>query len=133
MGLKTGEKREWKRLRIESPVTLKISKRGSPTAFVPGQLLDIGMGGARIHVGRQLEAGSRVILHAHFRDTKQRVVTVRFEGVVQRADQQPLYEVAVQFRRNGQILRGGAEEVLTVQPTAKNRGNGNVRGMKALG
>ena len=115
---KLGEKREWTRLRIDCPITLKISRRGKVATFVPGHLLDIGIGGARLQVGRPLDAGSRVVLHAHFRDAKHKVTTVQFEGIVQRADDQPVYEVAVQFRRNGRILRGEVGDLLTLRPTA---------------
>lgn len=127
---KLGEKREWKRLRIDCPVTLKISGRGKVSAFVPGHLLDIGMGGARIQVGRHLETGSRIVLHAHFRDARKRVTTVRFEGIVQRADAQPIYEVAVEFQRNGRILRGEVGDLLTLRPTAEIPSAGNARRLK---
>jgi hypothetical protein len=124
---KLGEKREWKRLRIDCPVMLRISSRGKVASLVPGHLLDIGMGGARLQVGQHLEEGSRVVLHTHFRDAKEKVTTVRFEGIVQRADDQPVYEVAVQFRRGGRIIRD-VGELLTLPPKASPMKNGNVRG-----
>lgn len=104
---------------------LKISSRGRVGSLVPGHLLDIGMGGARLQVGQHLAEGSRVVLHAHFRDAKQKVTTVQFEGIVQRADDQPVYEVAVQFRRSGRILRQDMGELLTLRPTASPSRNGN--------
>ena len=125
---KLGEKREWKRLEIDCPVMLKISSRGRAAALVSGHLLDIGMGGARLQVGQRLPEGSRVVLHTHFRDGKQKVTTVRFEGIVQRADDQPIYEVAVQFRRGGRILRREVGEIVTIPPKAPPVKNGNVRG-----
>jgi len=106
---------------------LRISSRGRVASQVPGHLLDIGMGGARLQVGQHLEEGSRVVLHAHFRDAKEKVTTVRFEGIVQRADDQPVYEVAVQFRRSGRILRRDVGELLTLSPKASPMKNGNVR------
>ena len=124
-----GEKREWKRLRIDCPVMLKISSRGRPRSVVSGHLLDIGMGGARVQVGQHLREGSRVELHAQFRDARQKVTTVRFEGIVHRADDQPIYEVAVQFRRGGRILRREAGEILVIPPgVTQPRKNGNPRG-----
>jgi hypothetical protein len=90
-------------------------------------LLDIGMGGARLQVGQHLAEGSRVVLHTHFRDAKQKVTTVQFEGIVQRADDQPVYEVAVQFRRGGRILRRDVGELLTARPAASLPKNGNAR------
>lgn len=124
---KLGEKREWKRLRIECPVLLKIPSRGRVASLVPGHLLDIGMGGARLQVGQHLAEGSRVVLHTHFRDGKQKVTTVQFEGIVQRADDQPVYEVAVQFRRGGRILRREVGELVTARPAASSPKNGNAR------
>ena len=124
-----GEKREWKRLRIDCPVMLKISSRGRPASLVSGHLLDIGMGGARLQVGEHLPEGARVVLHAQFRDGKQKASTVRFEGIVHRADDQPIYEVAVQFRRGGRILRREAGEILVIPPAAAQpRKNGSPRG-----
>ena len=115
---KLGEKRGWKRLRIDCPVMLKISSRGRPASLVSGQLLDIGMGGARLQVGQHLPEGARVVLHTHFRDAKQKVTTVCFEGIVQRADDEPVYEVAVQFRRSGRILRRDVGDLLMLPPAA---------------
>lgn len=129
---KLGEKREWTRLRIDCPVMLKIPSRGRESSVVSGHLLDIGMGGARLQVGEHLQEGSRVVLHTHFRDAKQKVTTVRFEGIVHRADDQPVYEVAVQFRRGGQILRRDEGEVVTLPPaTELAPKNGKGRGRRA--
>ncbi len=100
-----GEKRHGKRLGINCPATLRIAARGKPPELLNGRLLDVGIGGARLQVARRLETGARIILEAHFRGAKQRVTTVRFEGVVRRVQEQPAYEVAVQFRRAGRILR----------------------------
>jgi hypothetical protein len=127
-----GEKREWKRLEIDCPVMLKISSRGRAAALVSGTLLDIGMGGARLQVGEHLPEGSRVVLHTHFRDAKQNVTTVHFEGIVQRADDQPVYEVAVQFHRSGRIVRRDVGDLLTLPPDrAQQPKNGKERGRKA--
>ena len=125
---KLGEKREWKRLMIDCPVMLKISSRGRAAALVSGTLLDIGMGGARLQVGQRLPEGARVVLHTHFRDAKQKVTTVRFEGIVQRADDQPVYEVAVQFQRGGRILRREVGDFLTLPLKVSPIKNGNLRG-----
>jgi hypothetical protein len=129
---KLGEKREWTRLRIDCPVMLKIPSRGRESSVVSGHLLDIGMGGARLQVGEHLQEGARVVLHTHFRDAKQKVTTVRFEGIVQRADDQPIFEVAVQFRRGGRILRRDVGEIFTRPPGADLAPkNGKGRGLKS--
>ncbi|MBI4166006.1 MAG: PilZ domain-containing protein [Acidobacteria bacterium] len=129
---KIGEKREWKRLSIDCPVILKISSRGRAAALVSGHLLDIGMGGARLQVGQHLQEGSRVVLHTHFRDDKQNVTTVHFEGIVQRADDQPVYEVAVQFHRSGRIIRQDVGDLLLVpSDKVQQPKNGKGRGRKS--
>lgn len=69
-----------------------------------GELLDIGVGGARLHLGQSLAAGTRVMLDVHF-PAGGTVTTVRFEGAVTRAQKKPRGEIVVRFHRTGRIFR----------------------------
>jgi hypothetical protein len=100
-----GEKRNGKRFVISCPIAVKVLTRGKGRELEPGRLHDIGVGGARLDVGQPLAVGTRVILHVHFSGSDDRVTTMRFEGTVMRAQEKPLYEIAVQFRRSGRFLR----------------------------
>jgi hypothetical protein len=96
-----------KRFRIECPVTVWIRSRRKEVLPEQGRLCDIGVDGARVSLNRPLRVGTRVVLHVHFANPMQGSTTVRFEGVVGRAEQRFGFEIAVHFRRSGRFVQGG--------------------------
>ena len=108
--------RKHERFAIESPVTVGLSGSGSGEGLRVGRLCDIGVRGARFCLDRPLPANKGVTLLAHFRDPFERVVTVRFEGVVTRARQAPPYEFAVRFRKAARFIPAGLGQTLGETP-----------------
>ena len=101
------EKRRSKRFELVCPVSIGTVSRGNGHGVHPGELQDIGVQGARIHLTRPVPLGTRLIMHVHFPVSKVRTTKVRFEGTVIRAQQDPPFEIGVQFRRGGKFLRDG--------------------------
>ena len=99
--------RKHERYAIESPVTVGLCGAGSSDGVHVGRLCDIGVRGAKLCLDRPLPPNELVTLLAHFRDPKERVVTVRFEGVITRARQAPPYEFAMRFRKAARFIPPG--------------------------
>ncbi|MFB3920673.1 MAG: PilZ domain-containing protein [Terriglobia bacterium] len=96
--------RRHERYAIESPVTVCPRGAAGNQESQIGRLCDIGVRGARFCLDRPMSANEAVTLLAHFRDPNERVITVRFEGVITRARQAPPYEFAVRFRKAARFL-----------------------------
>ena len=111
-----GEKRDGKRFGMNCPVSLKVLSRGQRHEAVCGEVIDVGVGGARLHLSQPLAVGTRVKLDICF-PTSGAATTVRFEGTVTRAQEQPRYEIVVRFHRNGMILRNELGALFTFPPT----------------
>jgi len=109
------EKRNGKRFAMNCPVSLKVLGRGKRHEAERGELLDVGEGGARLHLSQPLPVGTRVMLDICF-PTSGAATTVRFEGTVTRAHEQPRYEIVVRFRGNGAILRNELGALFTLPP-----------------
>jgi len=97
---------------IPCPVTLVIRGRGRKASQERARLVDIGACGASLYSPVPLDVGSDVTLMIEFPDGGGAVRTVQFEGLVTRAQEKPLYEAAVVFRRRGRFLRTDIDEVL---------------------
>jgi len=107
-----GEKREGQRFTIPCPVTLVWQGKGRRASQERGRLLDIGARGASFYAARPLDVGSKVTLMIEFPDGSGGVRAVEFEGLVTRAQANPLYEAAVVFRRRGRFVRSNIAELL---------------------
>jgi len=95
---------------------VEILTGGRDRGLERGELVDVGEGGARLHLSQPLPVGTRVRLHICF-PTSGAATTVRFEGAVTRAHDQPRYEIVVRFHRSGVILRNERGAVFTLPPT----------------
>lgn len=84
---------------------MEILTGGRDRELEPGELLDIGEGGARFHLAVPLPMGTHVILDVHLPTGSKQMTTMRFAGIVTRTQEKPPYEVAVKFHRKGPILR----------------------------
>ena len=111
-----GEKRNGKRFGMDCPVSLKVLSRGKRHEAERGEVVDVGVGGARLHLSQPLPVGTRVMLDICF-PTGGAATTVRFEGTVTRAQEQPRYEIVVRFHRSGRILRSELEALFTLPPS----------------
>ena len=111
-----GEKRNGKRFAMNYPVRLKVLSRGKRHEAERGEVVDVGVGGARLHLSQPLPVGTRVMLDICF-PTSGAATTVRFEGTVTRAHEQPRYEIVVRFHRSGMILRNELGALSTLSPT----------------
>jgi hypothetical protein len=101
------ERRGTKRFQMSCPMTITARRRVRTPWSGKGQLFDIAVSGARFFLWAPLVVGTRVLLDVHFMNAEQRTTTVRFDGIVTRAQQEPPYETAVQFQTRGQFLRDG--------------------------
>ena len=107
---------------------MEILTGGRDRGLERGEVVDVGVGGARLHLSQPLPVGTRVMLDICF-PTSGAATTVRFEGTVTRAQEQPRYEIVVRFRRSGVILRNELEALFTLPPrprvenTARRGGN----------
>jgi hypothetical protein len=115
----TVEKRASERLAISCPVTLSVRGRGTRPEVTEAVLEEIGIGGARVSVPHPLEVGTPVTLDVHFSHPDGSIATVRFEGVVARASQNPRYDIAVRFRRRGRFLRDRIVDSLGIEYLAQ--------------
>jgi len=113
-----GEKRFGKRYDLRCPVMVEVLSRGRGGQPQRGDLLDIGLGGARFTLPKPLAAGTRVFLDVHFSDPSNSVTTIRFKGIVTRSHQEPPHETAVRFQSGGRFLRVDLEEIFRSQPIA---------------
>jgi len=97
--------RDAKRFEIRCPVTVQVSNGQKHKMNVQGVLYDIGVDGARVALEQPLAPGTKISLFAHFRDPEEQVTTIRFEGVVQRLQEEPRFQIAVNFQGAGRYLQ----------------------------
>lgn len=94
-----------KRFEIRCPVTVQVSNGQNHTVKVQGVLYDIGVDGARVALEQPVPPGTKITLFAHFRDPEEQVTTIRFEGTVQRVQEEPRFQIAVNFHGTGRFLQ----------------------------
>lgn len=97
--------RESKRFEIRCPVTVQVSNGQSHKVEVQGVLYDIGVDGARVALDQPVPPGTKISLFAHFRNPDEQVTTIRFEGIVQRLQEEPRFQIAVNFQGTGRFLQ----------------------------
>jgi len=97
--------RDAKRFEIRCPVTVEVSNGPNHKVKVQGELYDIGVDGARVALKQPVPPGTKITLYAHFRDPDEQVTTIRFEGVVRRLQEEPRFQIAMNFRGTGRYLQ----------------------------
>jgi hypothetical protein len=97
--------RDAKRFEIRCPVTVQVSNGQNHKVKVQGVLHDIGVDGARVALEQPVPPGTKITLFAHFRDPEEQVTTIRFEGVVQCLQEEPRFQIAVNFQGTGRFLQ----------------------------
>jgi hypothetical protein len=97
--------RDAKRFDIQCPVTIQVSNGHNHKVKVEGVLRDIGVDGARVALEQPVPPGTKITLFAHFRDPEEQVTTICFEGVVQRLQEEPRFQIAVNFQGTGRFLQ----------------------------
>ncbi len=97
--------RDAKRFEIRCPVTVQVSNGANHKVKVQGVLYDIGVDGARVALEQPVPPGTKITLFAHFRAPEEQVTTIRFEGIVQRLQEAPRFEIAVNFQGTGRFLQ----------------------------
>ena len=97
--------REARRFEIRCPVTVQVSNGQNHKVKVQGVLHDIGVDGARVALDQPVTPGTKITLDAHFQDSDEQVTTIRFEGVVQRLQEEPRFQIAVNFQGTGRFLQ----------------------------
>jgi PilZ domain len=97
--------RDAKRFEIRCPVTVQVSNGQKHQVKVQGELYDIGVDGARVALEQPVPPGTKITLYAHFRNPEEQVTTIRFEGVVQRLQEQPRFQIAVNFQGTGRYVQ----------------------------
>ena len=111
------EKRLGKRYALNGAVQVEVLCRARGSQPERGELLDIGVGGARFTLPRPLAVGTRVFLDVHFSHPPEGVTTIRFKGIVTRSQEEWPHEMAVRFQSGGRFLRAGLNEIFKSQPT----------------
>jgi hypothetical protein len=96
---------EAKRFEIRCPVTVQVSNGKNHKVKVQGVLHDIGVDGARVALEQPVPPGTKITLFAHFQDPEEQVTTIRFEGTVQRLQEEPRFQIAVNFQGTGRFLQ----------------------------
>jgi hypothetical protein len=96
---------EAKRFEIRCPVTVQVANGQSHKVKVQGVLYDIGVDGARVALEQPVPPGTKITLFAHFRSPDEQVTTIRFEGIVQRLQEEPRFQIAVNFQGTGRFLQ----------------------------
>lgn len=109
------DRRRAERFHIDCAMTLAIRDRGKMLEIEPSCLCDIGAYGARFCASTRLKPGTRVTLHVNFPSARHGVTTIRFEGIVTRAQEQ--HETAVEFDRPGKFLKRRFELLRPPAPT----------------
>jgi hypothetical protein len=94
-----------KRFEIRCPVTVQVSNGKNHKVKVQGVLYDIGVDGARVALDQPVPPGTKITLFAHFRDPEEQITTIRFEGTVQRLQEEPRFQIAVNFQGTGRFLQ----------------------------
>ena len=97
--------RDAKRFEIRCPVTVQVSNGPNHKVKVQGVLYDIGVDGARVALQQPVPPGTKITLFAHFRAPEEQVTTIRFEGIVQRLQEEPRFQIAVDFQGTGRFLQ----------------------------
>lgn len=97
--------RNTKRFEIRCPATVHVSNGQNHKVKVQGVIYDIGCDGARMALEQPVPPGTVITLYAHFRDLDDQVTTIRFEGVVQRLEEEPRFHIAVDFQGTGRFLQ----------------------------
>jgi hypothetical protein len=104
--------RDANRFEIRCPVTVQLSNGKNHKVKVQGVLYDIGVDGARVALEQPVPPGTKISLFAHFRDPEEQVTTIRFEGTVQRLQEEPRFQIAVDFQGTGKFLQ---KQIVDVQ------------------
>jgi hypothetical protein len=99
-----------RRFDIHCPVTVQVSNGLNHKVKVQGVLYDIGVDGARVALKQPVPPGTRITLFVHFRAPEKPVTTMRFEGTVQRLQEEPRFEIAVDFHGTGRFLQDAVVE-----------------------
>jgi hypothetical protein len=103
------EKRGTIRFEIRCPVTVLVRAPGQNRGnreLGQGMLCDIGERGARFHFTRPLQVKKRICLDVHMQsDSINPMTTLRFWGIVERAQDSHPFEVALRFVSRGMFLR----------------------------
>jgi hypothetical protein len=99
------ENRFRKRYTLDCPVTVEVLSGETVVEIERGQLLDIGLGGARFELLRRLAPGTHVCLDLHPPAAPEAQARIRFKGVVTRSQEMPPHEIAVCFQGRGRLLR----------------------------
>ena len=110
--------REARRFEIRCPVTVQVSNGQNHKVKVQGMLYDIGVDGARVALEQPVPPGTKITLFAHFRDPEEQVTTLRFEGVVQRLEEEPRFQIAVNFQKTGRFLQKQIVNINSVKAAA---------------
>jgi hypothetical protein len=97
--------RDAKRFEIRCPVTVQVSNGQKHKVNVQGVLYEIGVDGARVALEQPVPPGTKISLFAHFRGPEEQVTTIRFEGIVQRLQEEPRFQIAVSFQGTGRYLQ----------------------------
>jgi PilZ domain len=117
------EKRGTARFEIHCPVTVRVRAPGQARLareLGQGILRDIGEKGARFQFNRPLEVKERICLDVHIHsDPDDRATTMRFWGIVERAQRQFPYEIAVRFVSRGLFLRSKLKRLNKVSQSVK--------------
>ncbi len=103
--LKSAHRGGERRYEIDCPVTVQIHGRSNGQALEKGRVRDIGLRSVRCVLGRAIEEGAHVTLHVHLSHPSGKATTVLFKGTVERAQQEPPYEITVRFRGGARFLR----------------------------
>lgn len=82
---------------------------------VQGVLYNIGVGGARLALDQPVPPGSKITLFVHFRAPEKQVTTIRFEGIVQRLQEEPRFGIAVSFQGTGRFLQNQLSDLYAVK------------------
>jgi hypothetical protein len=107
--------RDAKRFEIRCPVTVQVSNGQKHKVNVQGVLYDIGVDGARVALEQPVPPGTKISLFAHFRDPEEQVTTIRFEGIVQRLQEEPRFQIAVDFQGTGRFLQKQIVDLRTLK------------------
>jgi hypothetical protein len=99
------ERRRAKRFELSYPVTVTVHRRAGTVWSGEGKLCNIGPFGAQFRLKGPLAIGTRLAIDVHFINRNRETTTVHFGGIVLRAEQEPPYETAVQFRTGARFLR----------------------------
>ena len=115
--------RNAKRFEIRCPVTVQVSNGQKHKVNVQGVLYDIGVDGARVALEQPVPPGTKISLFAHFRDPEEQVTTIRFEGIVRSLQEEPRFQIAVNFQGTGRYLQKQIVDLHALKVTGADRSN----------